>query len=275
VTGAARTAPPRLQAAQQQRHRAVHQQGLQPLLHGRAERARAALAQRVVRLNRALYAVQGLEIRAAVCVEAACRRAARLVPGAHARARPGPAEAGAAPRAGCAALPPPPSDSACCRTLMSRSPPAALQKPFRYAACGALPARRSLSYISVVLNRCCGTPEWVSQGAGCKGCRDCGAWQCAPVRSMRQFGGQVLWKLGDRAAGALESHSSTAERPEKYCVRTADAAALPHASVSSTLHQSRTTCALRSVEKSSLWGVACRQGAQARASPFPLRLYSC
>jgi len=90
VTAAARTGLPRLHAAQQQRHRAVHQQRLQPLLRLRAERARVARAQRVVRVERALYAVQGLEERAAVRVGAACRRAARLAPGASRARAPGP-----------------------------------------------------------------------------------------------------------------------------------------------------------------------------------------
>ena len=197
VGAATRTAPPQLQAAQQQRHRAVCQQGLQLQLHLRAERARAVLGQRIIRRDRALYAAEGLPERAAVCVGAACRRATRLAPGAHTRVRPGPAEAGPAHRAGCAAFVSQLLGSACCMTLMRRSPPAALQKPFRYAACSALPARRSLLYSRVALSRCCGRPEWVSQGAGCKGCRDCGARRSVPVRRMRDGGGSsALQRLG-------------------------------------------------------------------------------
>ncbi len=85
ATGATRTAPPHLQAAQQQRQRAVCQQGLQPLLRLRDERARVVLAQRVVRYDRAVYAVKGMRPRAAACIAAACRRAKRLAPGARAR----------------------------------------------------------------------------------------------------------------------------------------------------------------------------------------------
>ncbi len=213
--GATRTALAHLQAGQQQRHCAVYQQGLQPLLRVRAERARVVLAQRVVRRERALYAVKGLRKRVAVCTAVACRRATRLAPGARMRVRPDPAKAGAAPCVGCAMFAPQLSGSACCMTLMRSSPPAVLQKPFRYAACGALPARHSLVYSSVELHRCCGRTEWVSQVAGCKSCRDCGARQNAPGRRMRDGrGSQALQRLGPPpcqswTAGLLERWRAT------------------------------------------------------------------
>ncbi len=89
------------------------------------------------------------------------------------------------------------------------------------------------------------------------------------LTSAATAGPPAMSKLDGRAAGALESHRSTAEKPGKYFVRTADVAALPHASVSSTSHQSRTTSVLRSLVKSSLDRVACCEGVQVRDSPSP------
>ncbi len=171
------------------------------------------------------------------------------------------AEAGAALRGGCAALAPQTSGSVRSMTLMRRSPPAALQKPFRYATRGALPALSSLTYISVLMNKCCGRPNRGQPGArqqGLQGQRRVAVRteeENATGRSLKRAAGAAPPHKVMRdgwAAAVLESHMSTAERPEWYCVRTADVAASPHASLSLTSHQSRTTCALRSVEKSSV-----------------------
>ncbi len=154
-----RTTRPCLQAAQHQRHRAVCQQRLQPLLCLQVDRARAVLAQCAVCWNCALYAVKGIQPRVAGRIGDACRGATRLGSSAHARVRLGPAEAGAALCVSCAAFALQTSGNACSMMLIRRSPPAALQKPFRYAACSPLSARRCLLYSCATPNRCCRSAE--------------------------------------------------------------------------------------------------------------------
>jgi len=103
--GGARTALPRLQAAQQQRRHALGQQGVQPLLRLRVERRRARRVERVQRAvdaaQRHLPGVHGL-------ARAACGSAARSLQGSglglparlpHAALQR--RQAGAAPRLGC------------------------------------------------------------------------------------------------------------------------------------------------------------------------------
>jgi len=159
-------------------------------------------------------------------------------------------------------------------TLMSRSPPAALQKPFRYAAWGALPALLSLSYSRTVLNRCCGRPE---RGQPRAAAWAAGAAACAARRALLASVNMLL--LADRtsapsentrggwATGALVSHMSTVDKLGWYCDRTADVAASPHASASpaSNSHHRPITYTPGGRLWSSLCRVACRQGVQVRA----------
>ncbi len=63
-------------------------------------------------------------------------------------------DAGAALCVSCAACALQTLGNVCSMMLIRRSPPAALQKLFRYAACSPLPARRCLSYSCATPNRC-------------------------------------------------------------------------------------------------------------------------
>jgi len=150
---AARSALPPPQAAQQQRGRARDQQRPHPLLRARGGPARAGLARGSVRLDRAAHRVQGRRAGAEVeAVGFACGQRGRS------RAR-APLRQPSALRARDVARAPQPPSSPCSRTLISRSPPEALQNASRYAACASAGSPRAPRYSSGAASRCCGGPR--------------------------------------------------------------------------------------------------------------------
>ena len=163
---ALRTALPRLQAAQQQRGHAVHQQGLQPLLQLRLERVCGDVVQRGVRQQCAVYAAQsrckGVRVACGVARRLGFNHTRAPLP---VRGRRCVATSSSAPQ--CA---PQLASSPCSRTPTRSLPPAVLHKAFRYVACAPSPTSRSLSYSIAAQRRSCTRPGSDSPDAQCDNC---------------------------------------------------------------------------------------------------------